>query len=103
MDKKFKSRWFFSGLGQGVVTKHGFFGAKNVDAAAPYLPDFQSMADSLCEIISGFDEDGYDIHTVLPIQVGTSEPSITKNNSYLGDYSYSLTRGAIVIGKKRTD
>ena len=48
------------------------------------------------------DANGYDVINVIPISVGQSENCYQSNNNYIGDVGFSITRGAVVVGKKRS-
>ena len=99
--KKFTYRWFFAPNAEGTEEQHTWLGGRRKKGRDPRVPDFEYMAQSLTNIIAELDERGYDVHTILPIQLGSKEPSITTRNEYLGDTSFTPTRGTIVIGKLR--
>ena len=46
-----------------------------------------------------------DVVNIIPLNIGSSEPNhaLLKNgaHNYLGDTGYSITRGAVVVGKLR--
>ncbi len=105
---KFISKWFYSSLGTYEVEK-GILKKKKEEYYSQRYVNFDEYANSLREIYEEFDNDGYDIVNVTPIQMGQSEASVGQTaeliskKQYLGDVGFSITRGAVVIGKKRTD
>ncbi len=108
MLKKFETTWFYAGLEKRKeVQPSGFLGlgSKVVDVTEAKLADLDEFSDQLEQIYNGFDENGYDVVNVVPISIGSPEPCHAKmsngNNTYLGDTGYSITRGAVVVGKRR--
>jgi len=103
---KFISKWFYSSLGTYEVEK-GIIKKKTEKFTSQRYVNFDEYADSLRGIYEEFDEKGYDIVNVTPIQMGQSEASIGETaefiskKQYLGDVGFSITRGAVVIGKKK--
>ena len=79
---KFKSTWFYASVAQDSK--------RHVD-----LDDYSKR---LVKIYEDFDSDGYDIINVIPINFGESEPS-----GFLNQGTFSITRGATVIAKRRDD
>lgn len=37
---------------------------------------------------------------IVPIAMGTSEHCKQSNGNYVGDVGFSITRGAVIVGKK---
>jgi len=106
MGNKFISNWFYASLGKYEVEK-GLFKKRTERHASERYVDFDEYSENLRKMYEDFDSEGYDIVSVVPIQMGQSEASIgqTKEllseSNYLGDVGFSITRGAVVIGKKR--
>lgn len=103
---KFISSWFWASLGTYEVDK-GLFKTKKETRYNERTVDFDDYADKLRQVYEDYDQQGYDVVNVVPITMGQSEQSIgqTKNlipeKRYLGDVGFSITRGAVVIGKKQ--
>ena len=49
------------------------------------------------------DAEGYDVINVVPISMGQSENCKRSDGTYVGDVGFSITRGAVVVGKKRDE
>ena len=109
MKKKFVTDWFYS-----PVAKHtekqltGFWFWKSVETVKTNIPqtgDYEHICQNLENIYNRFDEEGYDVVNIIPLNIGSSEPNhaLLKNgaHNYLGDTGYSITRGAVVVGKLR--
>lgn len=88
MAGKFVYRWFYSGLTVSEGTDQRYV-------------DFDSYAKQLAKIYEELDTDGYDVITIVPVSMGQSEPCTQIGGRYVGDVGFSITRGAVVIGKKR--
>ncbi|WP_444895732.1 hypothetical protein [Microbulbifer sp. SSSA005] len=106
MSNKFISSWFISSLAHDNVVK-GMIRKKVEKQYNQRIVDIDEFSNTLRKMYEDFDADGYDVINVVPIQQGQSEQSIghTKEvfseSTYLGDVGFSITRGAVVIGKKR--
>lgn len=104
--EKFISSWFWASLGKYEVDK-GLFKTKKETRYNERTVDFDEYAEKLRQMYTDFDRQGYDVINVIPINMGQSEASIgqTKHlvpqKRYLGDVGFSITRGAVVIGKKK--
>lgn len=109
MNPKFKTAWFYSPIAK--LTEKQISGLwfwksiKTVVQDVPQAADYEHFCATLEKIYNQFDEDGYDVVNIIPLNLGTSEPNhaILKNGdkTYLGDTGYSITRGTIVVGKRR--
>lgn len=103
---KFISTWFYASLGTYDVEKGLFFKKTERQHSERYV-NLDEYAERLRKAYEDFDERGYDVIEVTPIVMGQSEASIGKTKqlisetSYLGDVGFSITRGAVIIGKKR--
>ncbi len=109
MSDKFISRWFYSSTGTyDVEVEKGLLKKTTVTEQrdSSRIPDFGDFSNTLRKTYEKFDSDGYDVVNVVPIQMGTSESLWSKGrvsniSNYLGEVGFSITRGAVVIGKKR--
>ncbi|WP_394183699.1 hypothetical protein [Marinomonas posidonica] len=106
MSNKFISNWFYSSLGKYDVEK-GIFKKTTEQHHSQRYVDFDEFSEQLRKMYEDYDSEGYDVVNVIPIQMGQSEQSIAKTkelisqSNYLGDVGFSITRGAVVIGKRR--
>ncbi|AXA80686.1 hypothetical protein CE206_29405 (plasmid) [Achromobacter xylosoxidans] len=89
------------------VTTEGFFWNKKPKVekvSQPRTADYQQFADHLANIYNNFDEQGYDVVNVIPLAIGATESVHASRGgqpNYLGETGFSVTRGAIVVGKRR--
>lgn len=103
---KFISHWFYASLGTFDVEKGLFFKKTEKQHSERYV-NLDEYAEKLRKTYENFDADGYDVVEVTPIVMGQSEASIGKTKqliserTYLGDVGFSITRGAVIIGKLR--
>lgn len=100
MAGKFVSRWFYAGLGKYEVDT-GIIRTKMEERTSQRYVDFDGYAEKLTKIYEELDSDGYDVINIVPISMGQSETCKQSNGNYVGDVGFSITRGAVVIGKKR--
>jgi hypothetical protein len=100
MADKFKTTWFYASLGKHDVEK-GFFSKTVVKEVSQRHVDFEGYAQSLQNAYEQLDIEGYDVVNVVPISMGTSETCSQSNGNYVGDVGFSITRGAVVVGKRR--
>lgn len=80
---------------------------ETVKVADPRIANYDEFATLLEKTYNDFDEEGYDVINVLPLTIGTDEQvegrlKSTGESNYLGQVSFSITRGAVVVGKLRT-
>ena len=110
MKKKFVTDWFYSPVEKYSEKKiKGFWFWKSVVTVITQIPqtgDYDHYCERLEDIYNKFDSEGYDVVNILPLDLGSSEPNHAILNdsgkkTYLGETSYSVTRGAVVIGKLR--
>ena len=105
---KFISNWFYSPLGSYEVEK-GVFKKRTEKHHSERYVDFDDYADKIKQIYTDFDAQGYDVVNVIPINMGQSEASIGQTKQlipekrYLGDVGFSITRGAVVVGKRKDE
>ncbi len=100
MSGKFKTTWFWAALGKFDVEK-GFIFKQTVKEISHRNVNFDDYAKCLQDAYENLDADGYDVVNVVPISMGTSEQCTQSNGNYVGDVGFSITRGAVVIGKKK--
>lgn len=79
MANRFKTTWFCASLGRCEV----------------------EYAKSLQDAYEQLDADGYDVVNVVPISMGTSEALHHPSVNYRNDVGFGITRGAVVVGKRR--
>ena len=91
MSGKFKSTWFYAEL-------ESYDQGRKVSQRSVNYVDY---ANRLQAIYESFDDEGYDVIQVVPIASGTSEQCVTRRGDYVGDVGFSITRGAVVIGRRR--
>lgn len=99
MAGKFVSRWFYASLEKYVVDV-GILKSKNEERYSDRSVDLDNYAKNLRNIYEELDTEGYDVINIVPISMGQSEEMRSKS-AYLGEVGFSITRGAVVIGKKR--
>ncbi len=100
MSDKFKSVWFYASLGTykketGIIKKkvEEFYTQRHVG--------FEDFAEKISQKYNELDAEGYDVVNVIPMSMGQSESCTQSNGNYVGDVGFSITRGAVVVGKKR--
>lgn len=91
MSGKFTSAWFFAEFESYDE------GRKQSQRSVNYV-DYTSRLQAIYE---SFDNEGYDVIQVVPVSGGTSEQCANRRGDYLGDVGFSITRGAVVIGRRR--
>lgn len=102
MDKKFKTKWFYAALGTCKV-KSGLATQKAQRQYTQRRVNFDAFATMLAEKYNEFDKEGYDVVNVVPIAMGQSETCQQHSGAYVGDVGFSITRGAIVVGRRRDE
>ncbi|KKA43634.1 hypothetical protein [Salinivibrio sp. KP-1] len=108
MSKKFETTWFYASLEtRKEIKPSGFLGLKSelIDTPEAKVANLDEFSEQLENIYNTFNDRGYDVVNVVPISMGGSEPCHAKmsngQKNYLGETGYSITRGAIVVGKRR--
>ncbi len=92
MTSKFISSWFFVSLEKFQDTFLSFrTGPVQIRAKGT------EFADALRTIHENFDAQGYDVVNVVPLSVGYAESCGPKEETV----GFSVTSGAVVIGKRR--
>ena len=107
---KFVTKWFYASVGEYEnVQSEGWFWNKKykkVKEQTPRAANYEEFSKLLADTYNDLDKEGYDVVNVIPLALGASEPvHATMNNNggktYLGETGYSVTRGAIVVGRRR--
>lgn len=94
---EFISQWFYSSL-DTYEEKHRL---SSETKSSQRRVNFEEFSNSLRQIYESWDADGYDVVNVVPISMGQSESCLDRAAHYHGDVGFSITRGAVVIGKRR--
>lgn len=103
MSDKFKTSWFWASLGT-VESQKGYFVKEKINKITQRHIDLNEYAQKLQDSYEQLDSEGYDVINVVPISMGTSEITnhhSTGAGSLPGDVGFSITSGAVVVGKKR--
>ena len=100
MDKKFITTWFYASK-QSEKRNVGVFRYKEKTFYGERAPDLDEFSQQIEDIYNDFDSRDYEVVNVIPIAMGTSENCKQSNGNYVGDVGFSITRGAVVVGKKR--
>ncbi|EAA3032420.1 hypothetical protein OEJ15_003892 [Escherichia coli] len=102
---KFITDWFYVPCASTKeLERTGFFGLGETRVKTSYVnnvPDLEQYAAQLAESYNKLDDAGYDVVNVVPVAIGTSDQCYQSNQNYVGDVGYSITRGAVVVGKLR--
>lgn len=99
MSNKFISYWFYSSL--DTHEEPTLLGFSSKTKSSQRNINMNEFSESLRKTYENFDADGYDVINVVPVAMGQAESCSQQNGSYLGDVGFSITRGAVVIGKRR--
>ncbi len=107
--KQFTTRWFYAPVGkfEDVQTVGWPWNRKRKKTVEDSFrtADYEVFAQQLEDVYNALDVEGYDVHQVLPLAIGASEPNHAQLENgklnYLGEVGFSVTRGAIVVGKLR--
>ncbi|EMO1005399.1 hypothetical protein WDB62_003897 [Escherichia coli] len=87
----------------GLLTAIGLVDPKVKVVYDRNIPDIKQYADQITNCYNELDNAGYDVVNIVPVTLGSSDQCFQANNTYVGDVGYSLTRGAVVVGKLRED
>jgi hypothetical protein len=98
MSDKYKVTWFYSSLAVNEGT--AVFGLIKTQAASQTTINFDDYANRLAAIYNDFDSQGYDVLNVIPMNMGSAD-SFSAGEGMTGYAGYSITRGAVVVGKRR--
>jgi hypothetical protein len=100
MSKKFITTWFYASK-DSKAKDVGIFRTKIRKFYDDRSVDFDEFSQHIEETYNSFDEQGYDVVNIVPIAMGSSEQCKQPSGNYVGDVGFSLTRGAVVVGKRR--
>lgn len=100
MSEKFKSTWFYASL-DTYKKDTGIIRTKMEDVYTQRNVNFDAFSELLAAKYNELDRQGYDVVNVVPIAMGQSESCKQRNGNYVGDVGFSITRGAVVVGKRR--
>lgn len=100
MDKKYLTTWFYAEM-DSEIKEVGFFNKKPKKFYGERNVNLNDFSQRLEDAYNDFDKQGYDVVNVISIDMGTSEQCVDVNRQYVGDVGFSITRGAVVVGKKR--
>lgn len=100
MKEKFVTDWFYAPLTKVNVTTGVIFKETHKEYLKRSV-DFDAFAELLKQKYNELDAAGYDVVNVLPIAMGESEQCNQSNGNYVGDVGFSITRGAVLVGKSR--
>jgi hypothetical protein len=100
VSQKFITTWFYASK-DSETQDVGIFRTKIKKIYDNRSVDFDEFSQRLEEAYNNFDERGYDVINIVPIAMGSSEQCKQSNGNYVGDVGFSLTRGAVVVGKRR--
>ncbi|MDU4431674.1 MAG: hypothetical protein E7I42_02055, partial [Pluralibacter gergoviae] len=84
----------------------GFLGLGDPKIVKDYVnnvPDLDDYAAKLAESYNKLDSAGYEVINIVPINIGSSDQCFQENKNYVGDVGYSITRGAVVVGKLKSE
>jgi hypothetical protein len=101
MSDKFITRYFWAALSKIEYEEKHFLGKETKQKEAQNFVDLNDYSNQLMKIYEELDGLNYDVVNVLPITSGQSEVQLNNAGSVFCFQDYSITRGAIVIGKKR--
>ncbi len=79
----------------------GFSEPKRVKKYTLTYPDLDSMIQQLEEACNEYDRQGYDIETILPLNIGSADEYQNQQRKVVTTASYSVTRGAMLVAKRR--
>lgn len=102
MSDKFISDWFYAPLSKVDVTTGLIFKETHKAYTKRYV-DLDAFSSLLSSKYNEMDKLGYDVVNVVPIAMGESEHCKQSNGNYVGDVGFSITRGAVLIGKRRDE
>jgi len=74
---------------------------------SPRAANLDEFADLLAKVYTDFDKNGYDVINVLPMNMAVSDKTFGKKSGggqvFLGEVGFSVTKGAMVVGKRKED
>jgi len=107
--EKFITACIEVGVGETeVISETGLFKKTRtpVKVPDPKSVNYNDLARKIKEKYDEFDRSGYDVINVIPLALGSSESVNAVMNSsgaktYLGETGFSITRGVILVGRRR--
>ncbi|REC93334.1 hypothetical protein [Kushneria indalinina] len=83
----------------GLVS--GLFGAEPKERTIhdPKAPDLDALAEQLQEQCNYYDQQGYDVFNIMPLNIGSHENLLSEKGQTVGHAGYSVTRGVMVVAK----
>jgi len=100
MSDKYRTAWFYASLENEVVEKGLVLKSKSKVYNHRQV-DVDEYARLLQRQCNELDDAGYDVFSIVPIVMGTAEKFSQKDGTYVGDVGFSISRGAVVVGKRR--
>lgn len=108
MSEKFITTWFYAGHKKDKkAVSRGFLGMRTEieEEVSPRAANLDEFAELLNRVYTDFDKDGYEVVNVLPLNMAASDQTHGRNTNgskvFLGEVGFSITKGAMVVGKKR--
>ncbi|MCF6252735.1 MAG: hypothetical protein L3J75_15930 [Methylococcaceae bacterium] len=98
-NSKFKTTWFYASL-SSEEKEVGLISKKIEKTYSERSVNFDEFADELQKRYEEFDSDGYDVVNIVPISMGQTE-MFDLGSKNKGSVGFSITRGAVIVGKKR--
>lgn len=102
MSDKFISTWFYASLGT-YKKDTGLIRTKLEEFHSQRSVNLDEYSTLLAEKYNEMDSLGYEVVNVIPISMGQSEHCNQAGGNYVGDVGFSITRGAVVIGKIKNE
>ena len=100
MSDKFITTWFQAS--KGTYTKDvGIIGTKFKEFTSERYVNIDEYSDYLAQAYNKLDSKGYDVVNVVPITIGQSDRCEQRDETYVGDVGFSITSGAVIVGKRR--
>ncbi|WLQ14412.1 hypothetical protein O5O45_00490 [Hahella aquimaris] len=103
MSDKYIASWFRASL-DSELKDVGLFKQKLKRFYEAKSVDYNNYAELLAQKYNEFDSKGYDVVNVIPVTMGEEEVRPIHGTSSREERTpFSITRGAIVVGKKRDE
>jgi hypothetical protein len=108
MSEKFITTWFYAGHKKDKkAVSRGFVGMRTEieEEVSPRAANLDEFAELLNRVYTDFDKDGYEVVNVLPLNMAVSDETFGKKPGggqvFLGEVGFSITKGAMVVGKRK--
>jgi len=104
---KYSVRGFYVGLAAFEDVEHTTFSSfgltkpKDVTKYAAGHPDLDALVENLQDACNEYDDHGYDIETIIPLNIGSADVYRNSSNVAVNTSSYSVTRGVLLVAKRR--